>query len=101
MNLNTIRPKNGTKGFLLSITKNCESLIHQIHIRPEETLEFRMFKPRETIRFNAAIQVEGDWMLGLIYLEVYNYIFNINITSNKLELYTVTFDEFSFKKRKD
>ena len=40
MNLNMIRPKNETEYLLLSITKNCETIIYQIHTGPEETLEF-------------------------------------------------------------
>ena len=40
-------------------------------------------------------------MLGLTTLEVYNSIFNINTTNNKLELYTDTFDEFSIEELED
>ena len=40
-------------------------------------------------------------MLGLIDLEVYNSIFNITKENNKFELYTDTFDEFSFPELKD
>ena len=46
MNLNMIRPKNETEDLLLSITKNCETLIEQTHTKPQETLEFKMIKPR-------------------------------------------------------
>ena len=38
MNLNKIQTKNGTEDLLLSITKNCETLIKQAHTRAEETL---------------------------------------------------------------
>ena len=31
MNLNMIRPENQTEDLLLSITKNCETLIEQTH----------------------------------------------------------------------
>ena len=40
-------------------------------------------------------------MLGLTDLEVHNSLFNINKTNNKFELYTDTFDKFSFEKLKD
>ena len=40
-------------------------------------------------------------MLGLIDLEVYNSNFNITKENNKILLYTVTFDEFSFEELKD
>ena len=84
MNLK-IRPKNETQDLLLSITKNCETLVKQTHRKPEETLEFKMIKPRETIHFNPPLSVEGDWMVGLVDLEVYNSIFNITqkITNSK------------------
>ena len=87
MNLNMIRPKNGTEDLLLSITKNCETLIEQTHRKPEEVLEFKMTKSRETFHFNPPIQVKEDWMLGLVDLEVYNSIFNITEKNNKFEIY--------------
>ena len=77
MNLNKIQPKNETEDLLLSIVKNCETLIEQIHRKAEETLEFKMIKPKETFHFSPAIQLSGDWMIGLTDLEVYNSIFNI------------------------
>ena len=87
MIFNMIRPKNETEDLLLSLTKNCETLIHQIHTRPEERLGFKMIKPRETFYFNPPIQVEDGWMLGLIDLEVYDSIFIITNHNNKFELF--------------
>ena len=46
-----------------------------------------MIKPRETFHFKPPIQVKGDWMIGLVDLEVYNSIFNITEKNNKLKLY--------------
>ena len=51
MNLNMIRPKDQTEDLLLSITKNCETLIDQTHRKAEETLEFKMTKPKENVSF--------------------------------------------------
>ena len=82
-----IRPKTETEDLLLSITKNCETLIEQTHRKAEETLEFKMIKPRETFHFKPPIQVKGDWMVGLTDLEIYNSIFNITEENNKFELY--------------
>ena len=87
MNLNMIRPKNQTEDLLLSITKNCETLVEQTHTNPQATLEFKMIKPRETFHFKPPLQVKGDWMIGLVDLEVYNSIFNITEENNKFELY--------------
>ena len=82
-----IRPKNETEDLLLSIIKNCETLIDQTHRKAEETLEFKMVKPRETFHFKPPIQIQGDWMIGLTNLEVYNSVFNITEENNKFELY--------------
>ena len=87
MNLNMIKPKNQTEDLLLSVAKNCETLIEQTHTKPQETLEFKMIKSRETFHFYPPIQVKEDWMIGLVDLEVYNSIFNITKENNKFELY--------------
>ena len=96
-----IQPKTETEDLLLSITKNCQTLVQQTHRKPEETLEFKILKPRETFHFNPPFHSKGDWMLGLIDLEVYNSISNITKENNKFELYIDTFDEFSFLELKD
>ena len=101
MNLYLIRPKNESEYLLILITKNCETFIEQTHRKAEETLEYKMNKPRETFHFRPPIRINGDWIIGLTSLEVYNSIFNINHTNNKFELYTDTFDEFSFPELKD
>ena len=59
-----IHPKNETEDSLLSITKNCETLIEQTHGKAEKTPEFKMIKPIETFHFNPPIHIKGDWMLG-------------------------------------
>ena len=82
-----IRPKNETEDFLLSITKNCQTLIEQTHRKAEETLEFEMNKSKETFHFKPPIPIEGSWMIGLTDLEVCNSIFNITEENNKFELF--------------
>ena len=101
MNLNMIQPKNQTEDLLLSITKNCETLIKQTHRKAEETLEFKMIKPREIFHFKPPIQIQGDWMIGLTDLEVYNSIFNITEENNKFELYRDLTAKFGFLELKD
>ena len=101
MNLNMIRPKNETEDLLLSITKNCETIINQTHRKPEETLEFKLDKSRQTFHFNPPIQIQGDWMIGLTDLEVYNSIFNITEENNKFEIYRDTPTKFQFLDLKD
>ena len=101
MNLNMIQPKNETEDLLLSITENCEMLIEQTHTKPQETLEIKMIKPRETFHFKPPIQIKGDWMIGLTDLEVYNSIFNITEENNKFEIYRDIPKKFQFLDLKD
>ena len=82
-----ITPKNETEDLLLSITKNSETLIRQTHRKPQQTLEFKMTKPRETFHSDPPIQIKEDWMIGLTDLEVYNSIFDITEGKNKIEFY--------------
>ena len=46
-----------------------------------------MIKPIETFYFKPPIQVKGDWVLGLLGLEVYNSVFNITEENNSFKLY--------------
>ena len=92
-----IHHKNKTEDLLLSITKICETLNKQTHRWAEGTLEFKITKCRETFHFKPPISLEGSWMIGLTFLDVYNSIFNLNHENNKFELYTDTFDEFPLK----
>ena len=82
-----IRPEIQTEDILLSITKNCETLVGQTHRKPEEKIEIKMIKPKQTFHFKSSIQVKGDWMIGLTDLEVYNSIFNITEENNNFKLY--------------
>ena len=82
-----IRPKNETEDLLISITKNCETIIEQTQTKAKETLEFRMIKPRETFHFNPPVEVKEDWMIGLTDFEVYNSIFNKTEENTKFRLY--------------
>ena len=101
MKLNMIRPKNETEDLLLSITKNCETLIEQTHRKAEETLEFKMNKSKETFHFKPPISIEGSWVIGLTDLEIYNSIFNITEENNKFEIYRDTANKFGFLELKD
>ena len=87
MKLNTIQSKNKTKDLLLSVTKNCETLIDQTNRKAEETLESKMVKSREIFHFNPPIPIQGSCMIGLTDLEVYNSVLNIIEKNNKFELY--------------
>ena len=87
MKLNMIRRKNDTEDLLLSISKIFGTLIKRTHTKPQETLDIKMVKPRETIHFNPTLEVKEFWMIGLVDLEVYNSFFNKSEENNKFKLY--------------
>ena len=101
MKLNMITPKNEIEDLLLSITKNCETLIEQTHRKAEETLEDKFNRSKQTLHFNPPIQINGNWTIGLINLEIYNSIFNITEENNKFEIYRDTSRKFGFIELKD
>ena len=70
MNLDIVRLKIEKENFLLSFTRNCETLIHQTHTKSQEILEFELTKSRQTFSFKASIILGLDlyWMIGLVSL---------------------------------
>ena len=86
MNLSLLRLAAETEDLLLSITKNCKTLIEQTHRKAEETSEAKMTKSREIFHLNPYLSIEGSWMVGLLGLEIYNSIFNISEQNNNFEL---------------
>ena len=53
MNLNMIQPKKDIEDFLLKRIKNYETLIEQTHGKPQELLEFKLDKARQTFFFQS------------------------------------------------
>ena len=87
MNLDMIQPRIETEDLLLSVTKNCETVIKHTHEKPQKTFEYKLTQPRETFFFKPPISVEGSWMIRLTSLEVYNSVFHITEENNKYELH--------------
>ena len=71
------RPADKTEDLLLSLTKNCETLIKQTHTKPQETLEFTLNKSRQTFSFKPPpnLGVDSNWIIGLTNLVVYTSVF--------------------------
>ena len=95
-----IRPEIETEDLLLSITKNCETLVMQTDRKAEETLEYIFNKSAETFHFKPPIPTKRNSMIGLTSLEVYNSLFNITEQNNQFEFYKDNCDDFSFAKLK-
>ena len=98
-----IRPRNETDDLFISLIKNCGKPIKHTHKMPEETLELQLKQTRESFPFKQSFYLGFDskWIAGLTKFEVYKSLYNITEENIKFELYTVTFDEFSFTESED
>ena len=73
---------------LLLIKKHTDTLIEQTRTKPQETLEFKMNKQRQTFSFNPPINLieEGKWLLGVSSFECTNSVFNITDKNNSFSI---------------
>ena len=73
---------------LLLIKKHTDTLIEQTKTKPQETLEFKMNKQRQTFSFNAPINVveEDKWLLAVSSFECTNSVFNITDDNNSFSI---------------
>ena len=78
MNLNMNQPKNITEDLLPSITKNCKTLTKQIHRKAEETLEYKMVKPKKkhfiSILLLFLVRILIGWLGWLIYKSIFQFL---------------------------
>ena len=73
---------------LLLIKKHTDTLIEQTKTKPQETLEFKMNKQRQTFSFNPPINLieEGKWLLAISSIECTNSVFNITNENNSFSI---------------
>ena len=73
---------------LLLIKKHTDTLIQQTKTKPQETLEFKMNKQRQTFSFNPPINLveEDKWLLAVSSFECTNYVFNITDDNNSFSI---------------
>ena len=73
---------------LLLIKKHTDTLIEQTKTKPQETLEFKMNKQRQTFSFNPPIILieEDKWLLAVSSFECTNSIFNITDDNNSFSI---------------
>ena len=71
---------------LLNIAKSNQEIVENTHSKPQETLEFKMTKQKESFSFDVPLQLNENWMMGVTSLEVYNTVYNITNSNNKLKI---------------
>ena len=70
------------------IKKLTDTLIEQTKTKPQETVEFKMKKQRQTFSFNPPINLieEGKWLLAVSSFECTNSVFNITNENNSFSI---------------
>ena len=73
---------------LLLFKKLTNTLIEQTKTKPQETLEFKMIRSKQTFSFNPPINLieEGNWLLGVTSLECTNSVFYIINENNSFSI---------------
>ena len=73
---------------LLLTKKHTDTLIQQTRTKPQETLEFKMNKQRQTFSFNPPINpIEEDkWLLAVSSFECTNSVLNITDDNNSFSI---------------
>ena len=73
---------------LLLIKKHTDTLLEQTKTHPPETLEFILNQQMQTFSFNPPLNLieEGKWLLGVIFYERSNIVFNKTKKNNSFRV---------------
>ena len=77
MDLSNFGTYNKQESLLLSIAKSNQEIVENTHSKPQETLEFKMNKQKESFSIDIPLEMPEQWMMGVTSLEVYNTVYNI------------------------
>ena len=80
--LSNFSPIDNKEMLLLNIAKSNLEIVDNTHSQPQETLEFRMNKQKESFSFDQPIDLPDKWMMGVTSLAVYNTVYNITEKNN-------------------
>ena len=86
MDLSSFVTYDKKESLLLSIAKSNQEIVENTHSKPQETLEFKMNKQKESFSFDVPLILNEKWMMGVTSLEVYNTVYNITEKNNKLQI---------------
>ena len=86
MDLSNFVTYDKKESLLLSIAKSNQEIVENTHSKPQETLEFKKTKQKETFSIDVPLHLNEKWMMGVTSLEVYNTVYNVIEKINKLEI---------------
>ena len=86
MDLSNFVTYDKKESLLLSIAKSNLDIVENTLSKPQETLEFKMNKQKESFSFDIPLDLPEQWMMGVTSLEVYNTVYNITEKNNRLKI---------------
>ena len=86
MDLSNFITYDKKESLLLNIAKSNQEIVENTHSKPQETLELKMTKQKESFSFDVPLILNEKWMMGVTSLEVYNTVYNITNSNNKIEI---------------
>ena len=87
MDLSNFVTYDKKESLLLSIAKSNLDIVEKTLSKPQETLEFKMNKQKESFSFDIPLELPEQWMMGVTSLEVYNTVYNITEKNNKIKIF--------------
>ena len=86
MDLSNFVTYDKKESLLLSIAKSNQEIVENTHSKPQETLEFKMNKQKESFSFDIPLDLPEQWMMGVTNLEVYNTVYNITEKNKEFKI---------------
>ena len=86
MDLSNFVTYDKKESLLLSIAKSNLDFVENTLSKPQEALEFKMNKQKETFSFDIPLDLPEQWMMGVTSLEVFNSVYNITERNNRFEI---------------
>ena len=70
----------------MSIAKSNLNIVENTLSKHQETLEFKMTKPKESFSFDVRLELPEQRMMEVTSLKVYNTVYNITPINNKRKI---------------
>ena len=86
MDLSNFVTYDKKESLLLNIAKSNLDIVENTLSKPQETLEFKMNKQKETFSFDIPLELPEKWMMGVTSLE-YNSVYNITNKNNSFQIH--------------
>ena len=86
MDLSNFVTYDKKESLFLSIAKSNLDIVENTLSKPQETLEFKMNKQKESFSFDVSLELPEQLMMGVTSLEVYNSVYNITNKNNSFQI---------------